>query len=87
MTTVTFFNGVKELRELTGLTHTELWDTGFDLDDMDFGIVCDEELKGTWWDSDSPYYQQWLLDRMDAHCVGYEHVEYKGKHYYTVHHS
>ena len=29
----------------------------------------------------------WLFNRMDSYCVGFNHVEYKGKHYYTVHHS
>lgn len=87
MTTVIFFERVEELQKLTGLTHAELWNAGFNLDDMDFGIVCDHEFTGGWWESTSPYYEVWLLDRMDSHCVGYEHVEYKGKHYYTVHHS
>ena len=29
----------------------------------------------------------WLVRRMEDYCVGYHHVEYNGKHYYTVHHS
>lgn len=87
MLNVTFFKDIEELKELTGLTNAELWDEGFDLDDMDFGIVCDKELSDSWWDNNSPYYEYWLLNRMDSHCVGYTYVEYLGKHYYTVHHS
>lgn len=29
----------------------------------------------------------WLVNRMAGYCVGYDHVEYNGKHYYTVHHA
>lgn len=29
----------------------------------------------------------WLFMQMDNYCVGFNHVEYNGKHYYTVHHS
>lgn len=87
MMNVTFFNGVAELQELTGLSYERLWNAGFNLDDMDFGIVCDRELVGDWWSNGSPYYITWLLDKMDSHCVGYNHAEYLGKHYYTVHHS
>ena len=87
MTTVTFFENTEELSELTGLSYEELWDAGFNLDDMDFGIVCDHEFTDGWWGNTSPFYEYWLLERMDSHCVGYDHIEYRGKHYYTVHHS
>lgn len=86
MTTITFFEK-SDLFELTGLDPKGLWDAGFNLDDMDFGIVCDTELLEFWWSGGSPYYAWWLLDKMDSHCVGYHHTEYQGKHYYTVHHS
>lgn len=29
----------------------------------------------------------WLVTQMENYCVGYHHVEYNGKHYYTVHHA
>lgn len=29
----------------------------------------------------------WLVNRMADYCIGYYHVEYNGKHYYTVHHA
>jgi hypothetical protein len=87
MLNITFYEGSADLQELTGLSYKELWEAGFNLDDMDFGIVCDVELGEDWWSNGAPYYSWWLLDRMDSHCVGYNHVEYNGKHYYTVHHS
>ena len=86
MLKITFYE-IDELNELTGLSDEELWDKGFNLDDMDFGIVCDTEIVDDWWNNRAPYFAWWLLDRMDSHCVGYKHVEYLGKHYYTVHHS
>ena len=40
-------------------------------------------------DYDDPRYDDihWLYWRMDNYCVGFNHVEYGGRHYYTVHHS
>lgn len=87
MTTVTFFEDVKELSEITGLTASALWSNGFNLDDMDFGFVSDTEWSDDWYEGPSPYYQWWLLTHMDGHCVGYQHVEYKNKHYYMLYHS
>ena len=29
----------------------------------------------------------WLISKMENYCVGYEHIEYNGKHYYMVYHS
>ena len=91
LSTVTFFDTREDLRELTGLpadNHDEaLWDAGFDLDDWDLGFASDEEWVDNWWDGETPYYKHWLLDRMASHCVGYKHVEYKGKHYYMLYHS
>lgn len=86
--TVTFFDTREELRELTGLpgdNHDEaLWDAGFNLDDWDFGFVSDTEWHDNW---DYPYYQSWMVSHMDSYCVGYEHTEFKGKHYYMLYHS
>lgn len=81
-----------DLRKITGLSgdnHDEaLWDAGFNLDDWDVCFVSDvplttDELA---WDNaiDEAY---WLISRMENYCVGYEHVEYNGKHYYMVYHS
>lgn len=84
---VVFFTGAKDLETLTGLSHNELWDAGFNLDDMDFGLATSVEWDGHWFATNSPYYQYWMLSRMENHCVGYYHTEYNGKHYYTVHHS
>ena len=74
----------EDLREITGLpsdNHDEaLWTAGFNLDDWDVCFVSDvplDEDREAWW----------LLIKMECHCVGYEHTEYNGKHYYMVYHS
>ena len=92
MKTVTFFETREELRELTGLPadnhDSALWDAGFDLDDWDFGFVSDTEWDADWnWRDGGSYYEYMLLQWMYNHCVGYEHVEYNGKHYYITYHS
>ena len=87
MKTVTFFETEGELLQLTGLPDRDaLWDADFNLDDWDFGFVSDEYWNEDW-DDVHPYYEYWLLTRMDNHCVGYEHTEYNGKHYYLLYHS
>lgn len=92
MKTVTFFETREELRELTGLPgdnhDAALWDAGFDLDDWDFGFVSDTEWSDSWgWGDGSSYMEWWLLQRMEDHCVGYQHNEYNGRHYYIAYHS
>ena len=90
MINLVMFNTVGDLAKLTGLStdnHNQaLWDAGFDLDDWDFGFVSDTE-----WTEDCnkkhPYYEYWILNRMDRQGVGYEHVEYNGKHYYMSYHA
>ena len=88
--TVTFFSTEEDLQALTGLTHDQLWDADFNLDDWDFGFVSDTEWSepNLWFsDREHPYYQYWLLTRMEQHCVGYEHTAYGGRHYYMSYHS
>ena len=86
--TVTFFDTREDLRELTGLPGDDydkaLWNAGFDLDDWDWGFVSDTPWSEDW---DGPYYQCWLMSRMVEYCVGYDHTEYNGRHYYILHHS
>ena len=86
--TVTFFDTREDLRELTGLPGGDydkaLWGAGFDLDDWDWGFVSDTPWPEDW---DGPYYQRWLMNGMANHCVGYDHTEYNGRHYYILHHS
>ena len=90
MKTITFFSTREELRELTGLPADNydkaLWDAGFDLDDWDWGFVSDTEWSEDW-SGNHPYYEYWMLTRMESYCVGYEHTEYGGRHYYIVYHS
>lgn len=86
MKTVTFFSTETELQQLTGLKHNELWDVGFNLDDWDFGFVTDEPWIEDW-TKEHPYYEYWMLSRMENYCCGYEHTEFFGKHYYMLYHS
>lgn len=90
MKTATFFDTREELRELTGLPSDDhdaaLWDSGFILDDCDFGFVSDSEWSGVWEIGKNPYYEWWLMLKMDdSYCV--RHVEYLGRHYYLKYHS
>ena len=92
MKTVTFFDTLDDLKKLTGLTcSNDLWRAGFNLDDWDWGFVSDNEWTDDWMNDhpsyNHPYFEYWLLTRMEGHCVGYEHVEYNGKHYYILYHS
>ena len=82
MKTVTFFSNESELSELTGLNHEQLWNAEFNLNGWDFGFVSDTEF-----DMWSSTYEFFMLSRMESYCVGYEHVEYNGKHYYMVYHA
>lgn len=78
---VAFFSP-KDIEPVTGLSREELRDAGFVLDDMDFGFILDEPPG-----DDPPFYIHWLLSNAENYCAGYEHVEFNGLHYYTVHHS
>ena len=101
---IAVFEDYKDLLLLTGLkSRDELWEAGFDLNDMDFGICTNtawehEEEDEEWengkcvihkrmepdWD---PFYRAWILNRMSEYCVGYQHIEYRGMHYYILYHS
>lgn len=83
------FTTTKDLEKLTGLTHEELWEHNFNLDDMDVGFVSDTPLH-TGQDEYNWLYSEeysWLLNAMNNYCVGAECVVYNGKYYYTVHHA
>lgn len=89
MKTITFFETRKELAELTGLSMenhcSAMWDAGFNLDDWDWGFVSD--VKWNEWGKHTSAYEWWLLMKMGDYCVGYEHTEYNGRHYYLLYHS
>ena len=95
MINLQMFDTEEDLMKLTGLSHDELWDNDFDLDDWDVGFVSDVPLTVTehYDDNDEYEYEEavedayWLVFQMDDYCVGYEHVEFKGRHYYMVHHA
>ena len=76
MVNIVMYTKPEELEQLTGLSHDKLWDAGFDLDDWDVGFQSDKEIP-----------DGWLLCQMEGYCVGYEHTEYKGKHYYMCYHA
>ncbi|MCD8307946.1 MAG: hypothetical protein LUD51_06970 [Clostridia bacterium] len=74
------FHDGRDLAELTGLSHKDLWVNGFELDDFDGGIRVREPLD------DSMI--EWLFEHaMDGYCIGYDLVEYGGYHYYMIHHA
>lgn len=95
------FDTSKELEELTGLTHDELWDAGFNLDDWDAGFESEIQLHRTPTKEDIEEYGysedslivdwgmplHWLMNQMENYCVGFDYTFYKGKHYYLVHHA
>lgn len=94
MKNLIFFDTREDLCEITGLPMEDhcraLWDAGFNLDDWDFGVASTDELSEEgWWqnEQDCHYYEYWLLSNMERHCVGFEHTEYNGMHYYLVYHS
>lgn len=95
MTTLIMFTSERELCDLTGLDHDELWESGFDLDDWDVGFMTEVPLtKRVYYDDSgmTSYFEplrgaDWLVDRMDSYACGYKHTEYNGKHYYMVYHS
>ena len=74
----TIFETEKDLLNLTGLNHNELWANGFDLDDWTIGFCSDIELDQAYW---------WLEGRMSSYCCGYQVTKYNNKYYYMVYHS
>lgn len=98
---LTVFETEEELKELTGLSHKELWEVGFNLDDWDIGFQSDIKLHAepTQEDINDREYSledliadwdlpvHWLMQQMTNYCVGANYVIFDGKHYYTVHHS
>ncbi len=97
---LTFFESVEDLEKLTGLSRDELWENGFDLDDMDWGFrsdncyvkECKDEFGCSFWgyrdDEGTPEFIHTLLFLwMDSYCVGFRHTEHNGKHYYILYHS
>jgi len=79
MTKITIFETEKELSELTGLTHEELWDAGFNLDDWDWGFRTKNK--------DLTWPEERIVECMDNYCCGYECVEYNGYYYYIQYHA
>ena len=88
------FDDEKDLQELTGLNHDQLWDSGFDLDDWDFGIVTDKSLTTQYADEFGDWASYVNYDSIpgglalmfDA-CFCIRHVKYNGKHYTMAYHS
>lgn len=94
MINLTMFTTEEDLMKLTGLSRDELWDNDFDTDDWDVGLVSDVPLTTMVHDDDDDYdYEEpvddayWLVRQMENYCVGYAHIEFKGRHYYMVHHA
>ena len=80
-TNIVFFEDAKDLESLTGLSYDELWDKGFDLDDMDWGFVSDEnyitETEDEFGDIsmeikyDIPQFAYQILSMMESYCVAF----------------
>lgn len=97
ITNLNFFDDTDDLETLTGLNHDQLWNAGFDLDDMDWGFVSDEEYTNDKVDKygykysrikyDIPQFVYQLLEEPEDHYAGLRHTEYNGKHYYILHHA
>lgn len=92
MVTLTWFESEQDLQALTGLSHDELWDAGFDLDDWDFGFVCDRELNIQAYaeeDFDCGYFHliKALCTFLGFSAPSKTHTVYNGKHYYMSYHS
>lgn len=101
MINLVMFHTREELAELTGLSMDDhcsaMWEAGFNLDDWDVGFASDvpmtvpipPEDREEWEDDDAEEATEeasFLVRAMENYCIGYNHVEYGGKHYYTVHH-
>lgn len=103
MVNITMFTKTSELCELTGLTREQLWDAGFNLDDWDVGLCCDQRLHRSptqeeladpceYYDPESLITDwdsegHWLFSMMDNYCAGPSYTKYGEKHYYLVHHA
>jgi hypothetical protein len=99
MINLTMFDTEKDLMKLTGLSHDELWENDFDLDDWAVGFVSDVPLTKTktyeygehgeeFDEYEEPVEDAyWLVHRMEEYGVGYRHVEFKGRHYYMVYYA
>lgn len=53
------FCDVDELEEITGLTHEQLWDNYFDLDDCDAVMIIDEDALPLKFDESEFGYKYW----------------------------
>lgn len=92
MITLNMLTSREDLRKITGLPSDNydeaLWDAGFNLDDWDVCFVSDVPLTQLEDGYEEPVDEAWwLVSRMENWCVGYDHVEYGGKHFYITHHS
>ena len=71
---ITFFETTKELEKLTRLSHTELWENGFNLDDMDWGFVLNENYMIKDYDKYNDIYLAYISQ---LHFLNMIHQEYK----------
>lgn len=93
------FDSIDELLKLTGMKREKLWAAGFETDDLDFGLVCDEALfqpgeqDGDCLEPDDEvrdglrgsgqFIARALLDCGKLLC----HVVFQGRHWYLAYHS
>lgn len=97
MQTINFFDQETDLQQLTGLTHEQLGEQGFDLDDWDWGFAAEEDYVEEYPDEfggtsfqikyDIPSYIYSILSYMENYCCGFRRVKYDNKFYYLLYHS
>lgn len=93
---IKFFNDAKDLCEYLNKTPDKLWELGFDLDDIDFGIITKEKVHqdfdnqdDSWNDEiefifDNPLYD--LMIKISSFAYRMECVEYNGEYFYIRYH-
>lgn len=99
---ITYFDDADDLEKLTGLSHEELWEHGFNLDDITAGFMTEglpiKTRKCDWDPSVTEYYIEEYANEVPAfisllltdwadYCCGYHIAVYNNKQYFTLHHA
>lgn len=79
MSHITLFDTEEELIALTGLTHKQLWDAGFNLDDWNWGFRTINEILTN--------AEASLIDIMESCYCSVEMAYYNGYYYYLAYHA
>ena len=78
MINLQMFDTEEDLMKLTGLSHDELWDNDFDLDDWDVGFVSDVPLTTTEYYDDlmttTTVHTRTQLTAHGGWCIGWKSI-------------